>query len=88
MPAPTITGFPASGPIALESVLKRKLNSHALLTLPSAVFTAYVSPQCVIEITSPSLGAFLRSTFADCIFIMPPPCGGLVNAFPSETTLR
>lgn len=37
MPAPTITGFPGFGPALLESVLNRKLNSHTLATLPSAV---------------------------------------------------
>src|SRR6266849_4469098 len=39
MPAPTITGLPGAGPSLLESVLKRRLNSQTLFTLPSAVFT-------------------------------------------------
>ena len=45
IPAPTITGLPGRGPRSLVSVLKRRLNSHAFSTLPSAVFTVYVSPQ-------------------------------------------
>ena len=39
MPCPTMTGDPGRGPLALESVLKRRLNSQTLLSLPSAVRT-------------------------------------------------
>ena len=40
IPAPTMTGFPGLGPRSLASVLKRRLNSQTLFTLPSAVCTA------------------------------------------------
>src|SRR5712692_7496966 len=83
MPAPTITGLPGRGPPLLESVLKRRLNSQTLFTLPSAVFTVYVSRQCSIEVTCPSAGAFLRSGLP---LIAPRrvPAGAL----PSETDCR
>src|SRR5438034_42922 len=84
IPAPTITGLPGYGPRLLESVLKRRLNSQTLLSLPSAVRTVYVSPQWLIAVTCPGRGAAFRFAFDVAMFIMPPRCAGL-GASPAET---
>src|SRR5712692_10418778 len=74
-----MTGLPGAGPSFPESVLKRRLNSQTLFTLPSAVFTVYVSRQCSIEVTCPSAGAFFRSG-------LPPTAGRL--AFRDRFQIR
>ena len=60
MPAPMITGFPGCGPNSLESVLKRRLNSHTLFTASAQSTKTVSSGACggilmAIDFTGPLL---------------------------------
>lgn len=87
MPAPRTTGLPGAGPLGLESVLNRKLNSQTLLTFPSTVLIVYVSPQCCIDLTCPSGGALLRFGFLPPP-IIPPGLPLAAGALTSDTARR
>src|SRR3970040_1372557 len=60
MPCPTMTGAFGAGPLALESVLKRRLNSQYGTVSPAALVTKYESLQCRIAVTRLSGGASFR----------------------------